>query len=192
MHGRFGYCFMTPPGSEYPPILTEHRIEHGRPLTIDGQGGPIEALPVLQNHGDIPSLGFRFGKLAYSCDIKSLPEASLAAMTGLDLWIVDALRKAPHPSHMNLDEALVWIAKVKPKRTILTNLHSDLDYEALRASLPPNVEPAYDGMAHPNRLAAHSSASRIKEIFQMPRSNRSCAFIRPSEMFHNMSYANPR
>jgi phosphoribosyl 1,2-cyclic phosphate phosphodiesterase len=146
MHARFAYCFMTPPGSEYPPILTEHRIEPGRPLTIDGQGGPIEALPVLQNHGDIPSLGFRFGNLAYSCDIKSLPDASLAAMAGLDLWIVDALRKAPHPSHMNLEEALVWIAKVKPKRAILTNLHSDLDYETLRASLPPNVEPAYDGM----------------------------------------------
>ena len=67
-------------------------------------------------------------------------------MAGLDLWIVDALRKAPHPSHMNLDEALSWIERVKPKRAILTNLHSDLDYEALRAILPAHVEPAYDGM----------------------------------------------
>jgi phosphoribosyl 1,2-cyclic phosphate phosphodiesterase len=146
MHGRFGYCFMTPPGSEYPPILTEHRIAPGRSVTIDGQGGPIEAVPVLQEHGDIPSLGFRFGNVAYSCDIKALPDESLPGMAGLDLWIVDALRKAPHPSHMNLDEALSWIAKVKPKRAILTNLHSDLDYEALRTSLPANVEPAFDGM----------------------------------------------
>lgn len=146
MHARFAYCFMTPPGSEYPPILNEHRIEPGRPVAIEGQGGAIEALPVLQAHGDIPSLGFRFGRIAYSCDIKSLPDASLAAMAGLDLWIVDALRKAPHPSHMNLDEALSWIERVKPKRAILTNLHSDLDYEALRASLPAHVEPAYDGM----------------------------------------------
>jgi phosphoribosyl 1,2-cyclic phosphate phosphodiesterase len=146
LHARFGYCFMTPPGSEYPPILTERRIEPGRAVAINGQGGPIEALPVLQNHGDIPSLGFRFGNVAYSCDIKSLPEASLAAMAGLDLWIVDALRKAPHPSHMNLEEALDWIGRVKPKRAILTNLHSDLDYDALRASLPDNVEPAFDGM----------------------------------------------
>ena len=79
-------------------------------MTIDGQGGPIEALPVLQNHGDIPSLGFRFGNVAYSADIKSLPADSLAALAGLDVWIVDALRKAPHPSHFNLDEALDWIA----------------------------------------------------------------------------------
>jgi phosphoribosyl 1,2-cyclic phosphate phosphodiesterase len=103
-------------------------------------------LPILQDHGDIPSLGFRFGNVAYSADIKSLPADSLAAMAGLDLWIVDALRKAPHPSHFNLDEALEWIARVKPKRAILTNLHSDMDYASLRASLPPGVEPGYDGM----------------------------------------------
>jgi phosphoribosyl 1,2-cyclic phosphate phosphodiesterase len=151
LHARFGYCFMTPPGSEYPPILTEHRIEPGRPVAINGPGGPIEALPVLQNHGDIPSLGFRFGDVAYSADIKSLPEASLAALRGLDVWIVDALRKAPHPSHMNLEEALQWIDRVKPKRAILTNLHSDLDYAALRASLPDHIEPAYDGMRFPAR-----------------------------------------
>jgi len=146
MHARFGYCFMTPPGSEYPPILSEHRLLPSQPVSIDGQGGPIELLPVLQNHGDIPSLGFRFGNVAYSADIKSLPEAGLAALAGLDVWIVDALRKAPHPSHFNLDEALDWIARVKPKRAILTNLHSDMDYAALRATLPQGVEPAYDGM----------------------------------------------
>ena len=146
MHARFGYCFMTPPGSEYPPILTEHRMVPGQTVSIAGQGGPIEALPVLQEHGDIPSLGFRFGNLAYSADIKSLSAESVAALAGLDVWIVDALRKAPHPSHFNLDEALDWIARVKPKRAILTNLHSDMDYAALRASLPAGVEPAYDGM----------------------------------------------
>ena len=79
MHARFGYCFMTPPGSEYPPILSEHRIEPGRPVTINGQGGPIEVLPILQSHGDIPSLGFRIGNVAYSADIKELPAESLAA-----------------------------------------------------------------------------------------------------------------
>jgi phosphoribosyl 1,2-cyclic phosphate phosphodiesterase len=146
MHARFGYCFMTPPGSEYPPIVTEHRLVRGHVVTVDGQGGPIAVLPILQDHGDIPSLGFRFGNVAYSADIKSLPADSLAAMAGLDLWIVDALRKPPHPSHFNLDEALAWIARVKPKRAILTNLHSDMDYASLRASLPPGVEPGYDGM----------------------------------------------
>src|SRR5450631_3665686 len=141
MHARFGYCFMTPPGSQYPPILTEHRLEPGHPVTINGQGGPIEILPVLQSHGDIPSLGFRFGVVAYSADIKSLPPESVSAMAGLDIWIVDALRKSPHPSHFNLDEALDWIARIKPKRAVLTNLHSDMDYADLQASLPPNVEP---------------------------------------------------
>ena len=116
-------------------------------MTINGQGGPIEALPVLQDHGDIPSLGFRFGNVAYSADIKSLPDASMPRMAGLDVWIVDALRRAPHPSHMNLEEALQWIGRVKPKRAILTNLHSDMDYAALRAELPDNVEPAFDGMS---------------------------------------------
>jgi phosphoribosyl 1,2-cyclic phosphate phosphodiesterase len=146
MHARFGYCFMTPPGSEYPPILSEHRLLPGHRVTVDGQGGAIEALPVLQEHGDIPSLGFRFGNVAYSADIKNMPADSLVAMAGLDLWIVDALRRAAHPSHFNLDEALDWIARVKPKRAILTNLHSDMDYATLRASLPSGVEPAYDGM----------------------------------------------
>ena len=146
MHARFGYCFMTPPGSEYPPILAEHRLTPGHSVTIEGQGGSIEALPVLQEHGDIPSLGFRFGNVAYSCDIKNLPAESLPAMSGLDVWIVDALRRAPHPSHLNLEEALALIEKVKPKRAILTNMHADLDFDTLRGELPPHVEPAYDGM----------------------------------------------
>src|SRR6185437_1433298 len=143
---KFGYCFSSPPGSDYPPIASNRPLIPGTSVTIEGQGGPIEALPVLQAHGDIPSLGFRFGKLAYSCDIKGLPDESLSLMEGLDVWIVDALRYKPHPSHMDLAEALDWIARIKPKRAILTNLHADLDYEELRRQLPPHVEPAYDGM----------------------------------------------
>ena len=146
MHARFGYCFMTPPGSQYPPILREHRLTPGTAITIDGKGGPIDVLPVLQDHGDIPSLGFRFGSVAYSCDIKSLPAESLPLMAGLDVWIVDALRIHAHPSHMNLAESLEWIGRVKTKRAVLTNLHCDLDYEALRAELPSHIEPAFDGM----------------------------------------------
>ena len=147
MHARFGYCFMTPPGSEYPPILTEKRLVSGEIVNIEGQGGSIAALPVLQNHGDIPSLGFRFGNVAYSADIKALPAASINALAGLDVWVVDALRKTPHPSHFNLDEAVEWIGRIKPKRAILTDLHTDMDYGALRATLPAHIEPAYDGMS---------------------------------------------
>jgi phosphoribosyl 1,2-cyclic phosphate phosphodiesterase len=147
MEARFGYCFATPPGSDYPPIAIEKRLVAGKPVTINGQGGPIEVMPVLLDHGDITSLGFRFGNVAYSADIKSLPAESVAALRGLDIWIVDALRKTPHPSHFNLDEALEWIARINPKRAILTNLHSDMDYAALRAELPPAIEPAYDLMS---------------------------------------------
>jgi phosphoribosyl 1,2-cyclic phosphate phosphodiesterase len=150
LRARFGYCFETPAGSQYPPTLREHRLEPGKTVKIDGKGGPIDVLPVLQDHGDIVSLGFRFGGppggLAYSADIKVLPAASMDAMRELDVWIVDALRVSPHPSHMNLAESLDWIARVKPKRAILTNLHADLDYAALRRQLPAHVEPAYDGM----------------------------------------------
>jgi phosphoribosyl 1,2-cyclic phosphate phosphodiesterase len=143
---KFGYCFATPPGSDYPAIVNANRITPGRRVSIAGAGGPIDVLPVLQGHGDIPSLGFRFGGLAYSCDINGLPDESLGALAGLDVWIVDALREAPHPSHFSLSDALAWIERFKPKRAILTNLHSDLDYAVLRAKLPANVEPAYDGM----------------------------------------------
>lgn len=146
MFARFGYCFVTPPGSAYPPIANEHRIVPGEPVTIAGKGGPVTALPFLQDHGDIPSLGFRFGGVAYSSDLVSMPEESAAMLEGLDLWIVDALRWKPHVSHFSVDQALAWIDRLKPKRAILTNLHSDLDYEELKAYLPAGVEPAFDGM----------------------------------------------
>ena len=147
MRTRFAYCFKSPPGSEYPPIVREHRLAAGQPITISGPGGPITALPFLQEHGDIDSLGFRFGAVAYSADISDLPPQSTAALERLDVWIVDALRERPHPSHFCLEDALAWIERLRPRRAILTNLHADLDYEALRRKLPSHVEPAYDGMS---------------------------------------------
>ena len=146
LHARFGYCFRSPPGSEYPPIVTEHRLAAGRPVTVEGEGGTVTALPFLQEHGSIASVGFRFGALAYSCDLSGLPAESIAALKGVDVWVVDALRYRPHPSHFSVDDALAWIGRIKPARAILTNLHSDLDYDALRARIPHHVEPAYDGL----------------------------------------------
>jgi phosphoribosyl 1,2-cyclic phosphate phosphodiesterase len=147
MHSRFGYCFKAPPGSEYPPILSEHRLTPGEPVTVHGQGGTIAALPILQAHGDIASLGFRFGNLAYSCDLSGMPDESAAALEGLEVWIVDTLRYRPHPSHFSLVDALAWIERLKPRRAILTNLHADLDYAELKTQVPPNVEPAFDGIS---------------------------------------------
>jgi phosphoribosyl 1,2-cyclic phosphate phosphodiesterase len=144
MHARFGYCFAAPAGSEYPPIAKEHRMTAGEPITVAGQGGALTALPILQQHGDIASFGFRFGNVGYSCDLSGMPPESAAALAGLDVWIVDALRYRPHPSHFSLDDALAWIGRLKPRRAILTNLHADLDFEVLRGKLPAHVEPAFD------------------------------------------------
>jgi phosphoribosyl 1,2-cyclic phosphate phosphodiesterase len=144
LNARFGYCFVTPAGSNYPPIVTEHRLEAGRPVTIEGDAGAITALPFRQVHGDIDSLGFRFGNLAYSADVSAITPESLPLLEGLDVWILDALRYRQHPSHFSVADALHWLERVKPKRAILTNMHSDLDYEKLRRELPPHVEPAHD------------------------------------------------
>ena len=143
---RFAYCFSTPAGSGYPPILIEHRFREGRSVVVEGAGGPISALPFRQRHGDIDSFGFRFAGVAYSSDVNGLPENSLAHLRGLDVWIIDALRETPHPSHFTLQEALDHVALLKPKLAILTNLHTDLDYAALEARLPDGVVPAYDGL----------------------------------------------
>ena len=146
MHERFGYCFQSPPGSEYPPIATELRLKAGVATTITGQGGAITALPLLQAHGDIPSYAFRFGSFAYSCDLSGMPAETADALTDLDVWVVDALRYRPHPSHFSVADALQWIERLRPKRAILTNLHADLDYDVLRKELPPHVEPGFDGL----------------------------------------------
>jgi phosphoribosyl 1,2-cyclic phosphate phosphodiesterase len=146
LHERFGYCFRTPPGSEYPPILDEHRIEVGRPVTVDGPGGPVSGLPFDMVHGSGRALGFRFGDLAYASDVSAMPDESLAALQDLDVLILDALRYTPHPTHFSVAEALALIARVKPRRAVLTNLHTDLDYARLAAEVPEGVVPAFDGM----------------------------------------------
>lgn len=144
---KFGYCFVQPPGSDYPPILNAHEIrEPFRPFAIAGAGGPVPVLPFGQGHGQIRSLGFRFGPIAYSSDVDALDDAALAALEGVECWIVDALRRTPHPSHAHLGKSLQWIDRVKPGRAILTNMHLDMDYETLRRELPQGVEPAFDGL----------------------------------------------
>lgn len=146
LRARFAYCFEKPPGSEYPAVLKSHDIEAGKPVAISGAGGAIEALPFRQIHGSGETLGFRFGGVAYSPDVSDFPESSLEALEGLDVWILDTLRYTPHPSHLSVEQALAWIARMKPKRAVLTHMHVDLDYERLRAELPEGVAPAYDGM----------------------------------------------
>lgn len=143
---RFGYCFRAPPGSQYPPLLDERGLEIGKAFAIDGPGGPVKGTPFDMEHGETRALGFRFGKIAYASDVSALPAESVEMLRGLDLLILDALRYTPHPSHFSVSDALAMIAEVKPKRTVLTNMHTDLDYETLAAELPAGVEPAFDGM----------------------------------------------
>jgi phosphoribosyl 1,2-cyclic phosphate phosphodiesterase len=142
----FSYIFETPEGSTYPPIATDLRLTGGSLCRVEGPGGPVEALPFDLDHGDISALGFRFGGLVYTPDVKRIPQSSRPFLENLDIWIIDALRYRPHPSHFSLDDALKEIEAMRPRRAILTNLHTDLDYDALRKRLPENVIPAYDGM----------------------------------------------
>lgn len=142
----FSYCFVQAPGSDYPPILSAHTIAAGQAVTIDGPGGAITLLPFLQHHGDITSLGFRVQNFAYSCDLNGIPPDSVAAVSDLDVWVIDALRPAPHPSHLSLPESLALIGEMRPREAVLTNLHLDLDYAKTDAETPANVRPAYDGL----------------------------------------------
>ena len=143
---RFAYCFVSPEGSEYPPILKHHSLNAGEPFVTDGAGGPLAALPISLTHGNINALGFRVGNIAYTPDVSNLPEAAIAALQGLDLWIVDALKRTPHPSHFCLPQTLDWIDRLKPRQALLTNMHIDMDFATLCEELPHNVKPAYDGM----------------------------------------------
>ena len=144
---KFGYCFVQPKDSDYPPILSGHDIpEPFQLFAISGAGGEVPVLAFGQGHGRMRSLGFRFGPVAYSSDVDNLDEAAFAALAGVECWIVDALRRTPHPSHAHLAKSLDWIARVRPKRAVLTNMHLDMDYDTLKQELPPGVEPAFDGM----------------------------------------------
>jgi len=142
----FGYIFDTPEGSQYPPLLRERRIRAGHAVLIEGPGGVLEAMPLRLDHGEIESLGFRFGNVAYTPDVKTIFPEAYPHLEGLDLWIIDALRYTSHPTHFSVDEALDMIRLFKPKRAILTNLGSELDFATLKAELPTHVEPAYDMM----------------------------------------------
>jgi len=143
---RFSYCFRSPPGSDYPSILDRCSVEAGDTKTIDGKGGAITLSAFTVQHGNIPALGYRIANAAYTPDVNDIPRESWPSLEGLDLWIIDGLRYAKHPSHFNVDDALFWIGRFEPKHAIITNMHADLDYETLKGQLPSNVIPAIDGM----------------------------------------------
>jgi phosphoribosyl 1,2-cyclic phosphate phosphodiesterase len=144
---RFAYCFSSLPGSGYPPTLDLRVLVPTEEINSRGAGGQIAGVPFAVNHGNITAFGFRVGKFAYTPDLNGVPEDSLRYLEGLDIWLVDALRHQPHPSHFSLAETLQWIERMKPRRAILTNMHLDLDFATLVRDLPAHVEPAFDGLS---------------------------------------------
>jgi len=139
---RFGYAFEGRGG--YPPIVEDYALPDR--LTI----GDIDIHCVDQPHGDILSTGFRFthgGRtIGYATDFHELTPAMLTLFDRLDIWVVDALRAKPHPTHAHLALALEGIAAARPNRAILTHMDNSMDYATLRRTLPEGVEPGYDGM----------------------------------------------
>lgn len=139
---RFDYAFQPPDPSRgwWRPTFN--------PIVVDGpfeiEGALIR--PFEQVHGRTPSWGFRIGAFAYSPDVKDLPAGALAALAGVEVWLVDCLRDRPHPTHAHLERTLGWIAEIGPKQAVLTHMNHDFDYWELRSRLPAGVEPAYDGM----------------------------------------------
>ena len=144
LRSAFGYAFEQPDGSPYPPILDLHQIEGD--VAVSGAGGTITFSPFKVVHGSIDALGFRMHGVAYLPDVSDIPAETWPALDGLDIWIVDALRRAPHPSHTHLEQTLEWIERAGPKEAVLTNMHIDLDYETVMGETPDHVVPAYDGM----------------------------------------------
>ena len=141
---RFGYAFIQPPGSSYPPILDLNGIEDV--TTIDGPGGPVTFEPFEVKHGRIDVLGFRIGDLAYLPDAETIYDPAWKKLKNLKVWVVDALRYKPHSSHAHLARTLEWIKRAAPERAVITNMHIDLDYDTLNAETADHITPAYDGM----------------------------------------------
>jgi phosphoribosyl 1,2-cyclic phosphate phosphodiesterase len=139
---RFGYVFSPPvePGRFYKPALEPHVIT-GR-FAIGG----VPIMPFMQNHGYGTTLGLRIGAMAYSTDVTELDEAAFVTLAGIELWIVDCMRRAPHPTHSDLRKTLGWITRLHPRRAILTHMDQTLDYRRLSAELPEGVEPGRDGL----------------------------------------------
>ena len=140
---RFQYAFELPLGGLHRPFLDLSIIEG--PFTIDGAGGPVTFTPIEVEHGNIPAYGFRIDRVAYLPDVSEIPDASWPAFNDLDVWIVDALRRTPHPTHSHLDQTLEWIKRAAPRKAVLTNMHTDLDYRTICEETPSNVSAAYDG-----------------------------------------------
>ncbi|MDO6485980.1 MBL fold metallo-hydrolase [Shimia thalassica] len=144
LYSRFGYAFVQPEGSPYPPILDMHTIKGD--VEITGDGGPIVLTPIKVNHGSIDALGFRINDLCYMPDVAEIYDDAWLQLQGLDCWVLDTLRRTPHPTHAHFEKSLKWIEQVAPRSAVLTNMHIDLDHAAVEEETPGHISAAYDGM----------------------------------------------
>ncbi|MEM6619355.1 MAG: MBL fold metallo-hydrolase [Pseudomonadota bacterium] len=141
---RFGYTFEEIPGTGYPAIFEMNDM--AGPVTVEGPGGAVTLTPFPVQHGPIMANGIRVAGLAYVPDVSEMTDDAWAACQDLDIWVLDALRRAPHPTHAHLDKALDWIGQAGPRQAILTNMHNDLDYATVCQETPDHVTAAYDGL----------------------------------------------
>ncbi len=142
---RFGYAFVQPQDSPYPPILDLHTIDDAD-FTISGAGGDITLTPIRVDHGSIDALAFRVNDVVYMPDVAEIYDAAWPQLADMKCFIIDALRRSPHPTHAHLNKALEWIGKLAPERAVLTNMHIDLDHAVVDGETPDHITPAFDGM----------------------------------------------
>jgi phosphoribosyl 1,2-cyclic phosphate phosphodiesterase len=142
LRNRFNYVLEGRGG--YPAIVTGQLLPNAFAI------GPVSIRVADQPHGAITSAGLRFDaggrSIGYSTDCSALTDEMVALFQGIDLWVVDALRRRPHPTHPHLERTLEWIGTVRPRRAILTHMDNSLDYATLSKELPDGIEPGYDGL----------------------------------------------
>ena len=141
----FSYCFKDnptrPKSLNYPATLKINQLKKKHIFS----NIKIKSIPV--NHGNIDCMSFIINdKCAYASDVKFIYKKNINSFKNLKFLIIDCLRYEKHPSHLNLDEVMNLIKKIKPQKTILTNLNTDMDYKSLKKKLPKNVIPAHDGL----------------------------------------------
>ena len=143
LKNKYTFCFTSRHG--YKPIMKANIVKNK--FKISSNNSIIEIEPFEVTHGMIKATGYLFDKIAYISDCNKISKKVSKKLMNLEFLIIDCLRKNKHPSHFNFDDAVDFVKFVKPKKTIFTNLHTDLDYYFLKKKLPKNIIPAFDGLS---------------------------------------------